>query len=165
MVLHGHGGFVIGSEMSRGVRHVEAVDCDFIGTDVGIRFKSAYGRGGVVEDITLEAIRMFQIKKEAIIFSMGYVLDKKQEKQPGDKEEIVLDDVPCFRDVTMKNITCLGAEIGLKAEGLPFEARLDFHTIDKIMLSDSMFVCDTESDIRNAGDILMENVEFVKEQK
>ncbi|MGM0879690.1 MAG: glycoside hydrolase family 28 protein [Bacillota bacterium] len=42
-VYHGHGGIVIGSEMSGGVRHVLVEDCDFIGTDVGLRFKSTRG--------------------------------------------------------------------------------------------------------------------------
>ena len=162
-VLHGHGGFVVGSEMSRGVRHVEAADCNFIGTDVGIRFKSAYGRGGVVEDITLESIRMFQIKKEAIIFSMGYVLDHREKGQT--PETIVEEDVPYFKDVTMKNITCLGAGIGLKAEGLPFEEKLKEHTIDRIALRDSMIVCGRETDIKNAGSITMEGVEFVGGRK
>ena len=158
-VLHGHGGFVVGSEMSRGVRHVEAVDCNFIGTDVGIRFKSAYGRGGVVEDITLDRIRMMRIKKEAIIFSMGYVLDR--EKRQTVPETIVCDDIPYFQDITMKHISCLGAKIGLKAEGLPFEEKLEHHTIDRITLSDAMIVCDQETELCNAGNITMERVEFV----
>lgn len=51
----GHGGFVIGSEMSRGVRDILVENCTFVGTDVGVRMKSALGRGGVVE-ISLSAI-------------------------------------------------------------------------------------------------------------
>jgi len=46
IVLHGHGGFVVGSEMSGGVRNVYVADCTFLGTDVGLRFKSTRGRGG-----------------------------------------------------------------------------------------------------------------------
>lgn len=159
-VLHGHGGFVVGSEMSRGVRHVEATDCTFLGTDVGIRFKSAYGRGGVVEDITLDRIQMLGIKKEAIIFSMGYILDK--EKRQTVPETIVEEDIPYFRDITMRHITCLGAEIGLKAEGLLFEDRLKQHTIDNITLSDAMIVCGQDTELCNAGRITMEHVEFVR---
>ncbi len=158
-VLHGHGGFVVGSEMSRGVRHVEAVDCNFIGTDVGIRFKSAYGRGGVVEDVTLDRIQMLRIKKEAIIFSMGYVLDR--EKRQMVPENIVWEDIPYFKDITMKHITCLGAEVGLKAEGLPFEEKLEQHTIDRITLSDAMIVCEQETELCNVGSVTMERVEFV----
>ncbi len=47
----GHGGFVVGSEMSGGVKNVMVTNCQFLGTDVGLRFKSARGRGGVVENI------------------------------------------------------------------------------------------------------------------
>lgn len=38
-VLHGHGGFVIGSEMSGGVRNVYVSGCSFVGTDVGLRLR------------------------------------------------------------------------------------------------------------------------------
>ena len=70
-----HGGFVIGSEMSRGVRNVLVKDCTFIDADVGLRFKSAMGRGGVVEDIYLENILMVGIKNESLIMTMDYVLN------------------------------------------------------------------------------------------
>lgn len=48
-VFKGHGGFVVGSEMSGGVRNVSVSNCQFLGTDVGLRFKSKRGRGGIVE--------------------------------------------------------------------------------------------------------------------
>ncbi|MDE6510467.1 MAG: glycoside hydrolase family 28 protein, partial [Muribaculaceae bacterium] len=56
-VYHGHGGFVIGSEMSGGCRDIVAKNCVFIGTDVGLRFKSTRGRGGVVENIYVDNIK------------------------------------------------------------------------------------------------------------
>jgi polygalacturonase len=71
-VYDGHGGFVIGSEMSGGVSRIHVSDCTFIGTDIGLRFKSARGRGGVVEDIAIERIYMKDIKREAISFHMFY---------------------------------------------------------------------------------------------
>ena len=58
VVLHGHGGFVIGSEMSGGVKNVSVSGCSFVGTDTGLRFKSARGRGGVVENIHISDINM-----------------------------------------------------------------------------------------------------------
>ena len=72
VVYHGHGGFVIGSEMSGGVRNVEIRDCTFIGTDTGLRFKSARGRGGVVENIHIRRIFMKDIPAAAITFNMFY---------------------------------------------------------------------------------------------
>ena len=59
-VLHGHGGFVVGSEMSGGVKNVYVTDCTFLGTDVGLRFKSTRGRGGVVEGIYIHNINIFR---------------------------------------------------------------------------------------------------------
>ncbi|MEI9974725.1 MAG: glycoside hydrolase family 28 protein, partial [Ignavibacteriota bacterium] len=47
VMLRGHGGVTIGSEMSGGVRNVVVSNCVFQGTDVGIRVKSQRGRGGV----------------------------------------------------------------------------------------------------------------------
>src|SRR5690606_29371821 len=50
-VYASHGGFVIGSEMSGGVRNVHVSHCTFIGADIGLRFKTTRGRGGIVENI------------------------------------------------------------------------------------------------------------------
>ncbi len=57
-MVHGHGGVVIGSEMSGGVRGVVIANCVFHGTDRGIRLKSRRGRGGGVEDIRITNIVM-----------------------------------------------------------------------------------------------------------
>jgi len=54
----GHGGVVIGSEMSGGVKNVVISNCVFIGTDRGIRIKSRRGRGGAIEDIRVSNLIM-----------------------------------------------------------------------------------------------------------
>jgi polygalacturonase len=54
----GHGGVVIGSEMSGGVQNVVISNCVFIGTDRGIRFKSRRGRGGIIEHIRVSNLIM-----------------------------------------------------------------------------------------------------------
>jgi polygalacturonase len=72
IVYHAHGGFTIGSEISGGVRNIGVNNCLFMGTDIGLRFKSARGRGGVVEKIYVANVRMTSIPGEAINFSMYY---------------------------------------------------------------------------------------------
>jgi len=70
VVYHAHGGFVVGSEMSGGAKNIWVYDCSFIGTDIGIRFKTTRGRGGVVENIYINNINMIDIPGEAILFDM-----------------------------------------------------------------------------------------------
>ncbi|HMR19944.1 MAG TPA: glycoside hydrolase family 28 protein, partial [Sphingobacterium sp.] len=72
VVYHAHGGFVIGSEMSGGARNIWVENCSFIGTDIGLRFKTKRGRGGVVENIYIKNINMANIPGEAILFDMYY---------------------------------------------------------------------------------------------
>jgi len=57
-MAHGHGGVVIGSEMSGDVRNVVISNCVFSETEVGIRIKTRRGRGGVIEDIRVSNIVM-----------------------------------------------------------------------------------------------------------
>jgi len=54
----GHGGVVIGSEMSGGIRNVVISNCVLIGTDRGIRIKTRRGRGGILEDIRVSNLIM-----------------------------------------------------------------------------------------------------------
>ena len=72
IVFHGHGGFVVGSEMSGGVKNIQVTNCRFLGTDVGLRFKSCRGRGGVVENIFIEDIVMMNIPTEPLLFDLHY---------------------------------------------------------------------------------------------
>lgn len=71
-VFKGHGGFVVGSEMSGGVRNISVSNCLFLGTDVGLRFKSNRGRGGVVENIFIDGISMFDIVTDSFLFDLYY---------------------------------------------------------------------------------------------
>ncbi len=116
-VFQGHGGFVVGSEMSRGVRDVLVQRCLFVATDVGVRVKSALGRGGVVEDIDIQEIRMVDIKHEAIILTMGYALNSiTMDEHPVQESE---EDVPFFRNIRMSGMRFLGQEAKLRIVPLP----------------------------------------------
>lgn len=154
VVLHGHGGFVVGSEMSRGVKNILVENCTFMGTDVGIRFKSAMGRGGVVENITLNNINMIDIPNEAIIFTMGYVLSTFSKSEEEERSDYDVEDVPEFKNISIKNTTCLNAGIGVKIEGLP---QLPVHDI---LLENVDITTDNKLSLTNAKDIVLKNVIF-----
>ena len=60
-MAHGHGGVVIGSEMSGDVRNVVVSNCIFTETECGIRIKTRRGRGGVIEDVRASNIVMREV--------------------------------------------------------------------------------------------------------
>lgn len=152
VVYHGHGGFVVGSEMSRGIRDVVIENCLFIGTDTGIRFKSAIGRGGVVEDITIRDIQMTDIAGEAIIFTMGYVLYKLDHEKSDQPEEILKEDIPEFKNITIENVNCIRAGQAIKIDGL------ELLPIHDITLENVMIQAKKGIEIKNAEQIRFKNV-------
>lgn len=95
-MLSGHGGVVIGSEMSGDVRKITISNCVFDGTDRGIRIKSARGRGGVVEEIRVSNIIMKNIGEQGIVLDMQYT---KTALEP------VSERTPKFRNIHFSNIT------------------------------------------------------------
>ncbi len=112
-----HGGFVVGSEMSRGVKNVLVRDCTFIDSDVGVRFKSAMGRGGVVEDIYLEDIQMVNIRQQPVIITMDYVHNLMDYNDPV-VQSTDPEDIPEFRNIYFKRCVCVGAGSPVKIKGL-----------------------------------------------
>ncbi len=121
-VFRAHGGFTIGSEMSGGVRNIRVNNCTFIGTDVGLRFKSARGRGGVVENIFITNVRMLNIAGDAINFNMYYRNPSPSEEAPAMMETNpppVNEGTPRFRDIQIENVICRGAHRAVVVEGLP----------------------------------------------
>jgi len=125
VVYHAHGGFVIGSEMSGGARNIFVYNCSFLGTDVGLRFKTVRGRGGVVQNIYVNNINMKDIGAEAILFDMYYeakdpvVLAGEKREAPKVVTLPVTEATPQFKDFHVSNITCNGAGTAIFIRGLP----------------------------------------------
>ena len=124
IVYHGHGGFVIGSEMSGGVRNVAIRNCTFLGTDLGLRFKSTRGRGGVVENIFITNILMENILTDAIRFNMFYQgLAPSANQKVMDVSDVdippVTAETPQFRNIFINNVLCRGANRAVFLQGLP----------------------------------------------
>jgi DNA sulfur modification protein DndE len=146
-VFHGHGGFVIGSEMSGGVRNMFVNNCNFLGTDVGLRFKTARGRGGVVEKIYISDINMNNIPGEAILFDMYYMakdpvpLAGEENDLPEMKAEAVNEGTPQFRDFHISNVVCHGAETAILVRGLPEMSIKNISIENSTITSNKGLVC------------------------
>ena len=159
-VMHGHGGFVIGSEMSGGVKNMYVNNCTFMGTDIGLRFKTTRGRGGVVQDIFISDIQMSEIVGEAILFDM-YYFAVDPVKLAGDKDqpityaaEPVTDATPTFKNFQMERIHCKGAAEAIKINGLPESNLYNFK------ISDASFVSKKGMTINEGGMLTFKNVDI-----
>jgi len=109
-MAHGHGGVVIGSEMSGDVRNVVISNCVFIGTERGIRIKTRRGRGGVIEDIHAANIVMREV---LVPFTMNlyYNFLAKGDQSVSDKGPRAVDaGTPRLRRIQFAQITALDAQ-------------------------------------------------------
>jgi len=120
-MARGHGGVVIGSEMSGGVRNVVIDNCVFTQTDRGIRLKSRRGRGGLVEDMRVNNIIMQDVVCPFTINMFYY-------ETVDDVKKAVDEGTPVFRNlhfsnISVKNADCAGFFAGLAelpVEGITF---------------------------------------------
>ncbi|MCP2043370.1 glycoside hydrolase family 28 protein [Pontibacter sp. HSC-36F09] len=166
VVYHGHGGFVVGSEMSSGVKNVHVSNCTFIGTDIGLRFKSTRGRGGVVENIYISNIDMINIPTQAISFNLFYggnspVLEATQKAETEKRDEQLMpvtEETPSFKDIYMKNIRVAGADEALALQGLP-EMNLKNVNIENAVLKAKKGITAVDTD-----GIILKNVRVETEQ-
>ncbi|WP_423128302.1 glycoside hydrolase family 28 protein [Gaoshiqia sp. Z1-71] len=143
-MLRGHGGVVIGSEMSGDVKKVTITNCVFEGTDRGIRIKSTRGRGGVVEDIRVSNIIMKDIREAAIILNMYYRQSEYEE---------VSERTPAFRNIHFSGITGNAKQAGLLLglEELP---------VSNISFTDIRIKGEIGFTVKDAQDISFHNVQM-----
>jgi hypothetical protein len=156
IVYHGHGGVTIGSEMSGGVRNVLVERATFLGTDVGLRFKTTRGRGGVVEKIWVRDVYMKDIPTDAIGFNMYYGGEAPTDAvdSPVSRPAMpVSDGTPQFRDITLSRILCRGAGRAVMLEGLP-EMPIARITLEDVVMSARRGVAAVDS-----ADITLRRVE------
>ena len=160
-VYHGHGGFTVGSEMSGGVENIKVSNCRFLGTDVGLRFKSRRGRGGVVKNIFIDHIYMKDIVAEALLFDLYYggksaVEVMAEGGEPVEEAPQPVDETtPCFRDIHISDIVCNGAARAMFFNGIP-EMPVKCVDIDRCTISSDVGI-----QLCWAEDVTMKDTEIV----
>lgn len=158
-VFKGHGGFVVGSEMSGGVKNIVVSNCQFLGTDVGLRFKSGRGRGGVVENIYISNMSMIDIATEPILFNLYYG-GKSAVESLDDNDQIeqteVLPDVdettPTFRNIYINNVYCSNARRAMYFYGLPE------HNISNINIENVTIHSNIGAELSESENIELKNI-------
>ena len=156
-VYRSHGGFVVGSEMSGGVKNIYVNDCSFIGSDIGLRFKTVRGRGGMVENIYVNNINMKDIVGEAILFDMYYAavdpikLVGEQVSTPVVEKFPITAATPQFQNFYFNQIVCNGARKAVFIRGLP-----EMH-IKNVQLSNLMMVANEGVQVEEADQIAIRN--------
>jgi DNA sulfur modification protein DndE len=145
--------------MSSGVRNVRVNHCLFIGTDLGLRFKSTRGRGGVVEKIYISNVGMTDIMTEAIGFNLYY-----SNQAPGEGGDAVVaaakpvpvsEKTPQFRDIYIENVICRGAGQAVALQGLPEMPIRGIHLENVSITAENGVAC------TDAQDITLNHVEIL----
>lgn len=160
-VYHAHGGFVIGSEMSGGANNIYVDDCTFIGTDIGLRFKTTRGRGGIVENIFMNNIAMKDIAAEAILFDMYYaaqdpVVLAGEKREPPKVETLpVTEGTPQFKNIYVNNIVCNGAAKAIFVRGLPEM------NVKNVVMQNMVLQADKGLDMTEGTGITLRNVQLI----
>ena len=110
-MVHGHGGVVLGSEMSGGIRRVSIAGCVFDGTDRGIRIKSRRGRGGVVEDVSVTGVVMNDVLCPLVVNLMYFCgKDGKLPIVSDPNAQPVTERTPHVRRIRMADIVVTNAK-------------------------------------------------------
>lgn len=158
-VFKGHGGFVVGSEMSGGVKNIVVSNCQFLGTDVGLRFKSSRGRGGVVENIYISNMSMIDIATEPILFNLYYggksaveSLDDNDQIEQAEVLPAVDETTPTFRNIYINNVYCSNARRAMYFYGLPE------HNISNINIENVTIHSNIGAELLESENIKLKNI-------
>ena len=161
-VYHGHGGFVVGSEMSSSVKNICVKNCTFLGTDVGLRFKSKRGRGGCVGNIYIDNINMIGIETDCILFDLNYSgLSASEERALHIKKDVSMENVPPvdettpqFKDIYINDVTCKGCERAMYFNGIPEMP------ITNINIKNATITAEIGLSVNHSEDITIDNVQL-----
>jgi polygalacturonase len=99
----GHGGVVIGSEVSGSVRNVYAEECtmDSPNLDRALRIKTNAVRGGIIENVYMRNVKVGQVAEAVLKIDFYY--------EEGDKGGFT----PTVRNIVMNNVECNKSQFGV----------------------------------------------------
>lgn len=118
---HGHGGVVLGSEMSGDIRNVIITGCVFDQTDRGIRLKTRRGRGGTIANIIAGDIVMTDTLCPFVISSYYYCGPSGKDRYVWDKSPYPVDSrTPRYEHIHIHDIRATGVRsVAAFIYGLP----------------------------------------------
>ena len=122
----GHGGIVIGSEISGGCKNVYAEDCtmDSPHLDRVLRIKTNNCRGGRIENINMRRVKVGQCKEAVVKINLDY--EPEEPCYRGFEPEV--------RDVNVEDVTCRKSAYGVLIVG-----RDSVENVSDIRLKDCVF--------------------------
>lgn len=134
----GHGGVVIGSEISAGCRNVFVENCkmDSPKLDRVLRIKTNSCRGGITENVYFRNVEVGQCKEAVMRINLHY--------QP--KEAAERGHNPTVRNIWMENVTCKKSKYGILLNGLE-----DASNIYNINVNNCRFDGVQEKDVMRTG--------------
>lgn len=112
----GHGGVVIGSEISGGYRNLFVENCrmDSPHLDRVIRIKTSNCRGGIIENVFVRNVTVGQCREAVLRINLNYEKNEDCNR--------AFD--PIVRNVHLENVTCRKSRYGCWFSGHPTEANL-----------------------------------------
>ena len=145
-MLDGHGGVVLGSECSGGIRNVFVEDCemDSQNLDRAFRFKNNAVRGGVLENFFARNVKIGHVGEAVLTVDLLYEEGAKGPYQP------------IVRNIQLDHITSTASPRVMYIRG--FEGAI----VDNIRISNSTFsgVTDTEV-VSHTGTVTLTNVTII----
>ncbi len=138
----GHGGVVIGSEISGGVRNLFAQNCEMSSPDLarGIRIKTNSVRGGLLENLYYRDLKIGKVK-DAIVVNYYY-----EEGDGGDFQ-------PELRNINIHNLVVEDAQRAFNIRGFPHN-----HITGISLKNVNIKSVQKESVLENVSDVSIENV-------
>lgn len=146
-MIHGHGGIVIGSEMSGGIKNITVSNCVLQNTTRGIRVKTARGRGGTIQNFRASDIIMEDIKNRAIVLNTNY--QNSEKPQPVTEKTPILQKFH-FSNISVENVT--GNLLVIQG--------LEEMPVQDITLRNVWATADDKILINHAKNITLENVQL-----